>query len=153
MRFSPCGLGEKADPFILTLPYTVKSENLALKYVPFKISKDLTKIKKPYFIIDGKPISSAVEVDMENINQTYLRHVIDIIVFWIYPTAIFWIFFAFSGGFLMMQLFFVLIILLLTAASIFIIIRTTKEKRKLVQCVTQDMDSCFFACKVSVSKN
>lgn len=71
----PVNWTQSIDPFIIYAKYNLDSDNINIKYIPGRISKDILKFISPKLLINGEVIDLNMRLSMEKIKFGYLNFV------------------------------------------------------------------------------
>jgi len=120
------------DPCILYAVYTVKDQELKVKYIPSRVCKSPISIRKPQLIINNVVIETNTEIDFRRIDNFFIKRYIDIISGWIYCFTIITLPIILSDRFKEIIAVYVILIVCIGSMFVWVMFKTYKTKKVLL---------------------
>ncbi len=128
----PVNWTQSIDPFIIYAKYNLDSDNINIKYIPGRISKDILRFISPKLLINGEVIGLNMRLSMEKIKFGYLNFCLDLISIWIYSCIPIGIIFISSRLDVLKNIVFISIMLIISVPVVFKLLKEYKILKRIM---------------------
>lgn len=128
----PVNWTQSIDPFIIYAKYNLDSDNINIKYIPGRISKDILRFISPKLLINGEVVDLNMRLSMEKIKFGYLNFCLDLISIWIYSCIPIGIIFISSRLDVLKNIVFISIMLIISVTVVFKLLKEYKNLKRIM---------------------